>query len=57
MRGLPKKMKTRSFWDTVPLEELVAADLSALDIVAVFIDGFSFGEHLMVAALGVDAAG
>jgi transposase-like protein len=31
--------------------------LSVLDIVAVFIDGFSFGEHLMVGALGVDAHG
>jgi putative transposase len=39
------------------LEELLSADLSALDIVAVFVDGFRFGEHLMVAALGVDAPG
>jgi len=39
------------------LEELLAADLSALDIVALFVDGFSFGDHLMVGALGVDAQG
>jgi putative transposase len=39
------------------VEQLLTADLSQLDIVALFIDGFSFGEHLMVAALGVDAQG
>lgn len=30
------------------LEELLAADLSALDIVAVFVDGFSPGDHRSV---------
>ena len=39
------------------LEELLAVDLSCLDLLAVFIDGFHFGEHLLVGALGVDGEG
>jgi transposase-like protein len=57
--GTSKSAVSRRFVELTSraLEELLAADLSPLGIVAVFIDGFSFGEHLMVAALGVDAHG
>lgn len=58
-KGTSKSAVSRRFVEltTKALEELLAADLASLDIVAVFIDGFSFGEHLMVGALGVDAQG
>jgi len=36
------------------LAELLAADLSGLDLVALMIDGVHFGEHLCVVALGID---
>ena len=35
------------------LGELLAADLSGLDLVALMIDGVHFGEHLCVVALGI----
>jgi putative transposase len=39
------------------LAELLAADLSGLDLVAVMIDGVHFGEHLCVVALGIGIDG
>ena len=39
------------------LAELLAADLSGLDLVAFMIDGVHFGEHLCVVALGIDIDG
>ncbi len=39
------------------LAELMATDLSALDLVAPMIDGVHFGEHCCVVALGVDLDG
>jgi putative transposase len=36
------------------LGELLAADLSCLDLVALMVDGVHFGEHLCVVALGID---
>ncbi|MGH2650114.1 MAG: IS256 family transposase [Actinomycetota bacterium] len=39
------------------LAELFGRDLSGLDLLAVFIDGMTVGGHLIVVALGVDAAG
>lgn len=39
------------------LAELMAADLSGLDIVAVMIDGVHFAGHLCVVALGIDIDG
>ena len=39
------------------LAELLAADLSELDLVAVMIDGVHFGEHLCVVALGIGLDG
>jgi putative transposase len=58
-KGTSRSAVSRRFVELTgrALEELLSADLSGLDIVAVFIDGFSFGEHLMVGALGVDGQG
>jgi len=39
------------------LAELLAADLSGLDLVALLIDGVHFGEHLCVVALGIGIGG
>ena len=39
------------------LAELFGRDLSGLDLLAVFVDGMAVGGHLIVVALGVDAAG
>jgi putative transposase len=39
------------------LADLLAADLSGLDLVAVMIDGVYFAEHLCVVALGIDIDG
>jgi transposase-like protein len=39
------------------LAELLAADLSGLDLVALMIDGVHFAEHCCVVALGIDAEG
>jgi putative transposase len=36
------------------LAELLAADLSGLDLVALLVDGVHFGEHTCVVALGID---
>jgi len=39
------------------LAELLAADLSTLDLVAFMVDGVHFGEHTCVVALGIDIDG
>jgi transposase-like protein len=39
------------------LAELLAADLSGLDLVALMVDGVHFGEHLCVVALGIGIDG
>jgi transposase-like protein len=39
------------------LTELMAADLSSLDLVAVMVDGVGFAEHLCVVALGIGIDG
>ena len=39
------------------LSDLLAADLSELDLVAVMIDGVHFADHLCVVALGIDLDG
>jgi len=39
------------------LAELLAADLSGLDLVALMVDGVHFGEHCCVVALGIDIEG
>jgi transposase-like protein len=39
------------------LAEMMSADLTGLDLVAVMVDGVHFAEHCCVAALGVDITG
>lgn len=39
------------------LADLMAADLSGLDLVAIMIDGVHFADHLCVVALGIDIDG
>jgi len=39
------------------LAQLLAADLSTLDLVALMVDGVHFGEHCCVVALGIDIDG
>jgi putative transposase len=39
------------------LDEMMSADLSALDLVALMIDGVHFAEHLCVVALGISIDG
>lgn len=39
------------------LADLLAADLSGLDLVAIMVDGVYFAEHLCVVALGIDIDG
>jgi len=39
------------------LAQLLAADLSTLDLVGLMIDGVHFGEHCCVVALGIDIDG
>lgn len=39
------------------LDDWPSRDLGALDLVAVFIDGLHFAEHVALVALGVDAQG
>jgi putative transposase len=39
------------------LAELLASDLSDLDLVALMVDGVHFADHLCVVALGIDTAG
>jgi hypothetical protein len=39
------------------LAELLATDLSQLDLVALMVDGVHFGEHTCVVALGIDIEG
>ena len=39
------------------LAELLASDLSALDLVALMVDGVHFADHVCVVALGIDVTG
>ena len=39
------------------LAEIFGRDLSEIDLLAIFIDGITVGEHVVVVALGVDSAG
>ncbi len=41
----------------IALAEIFGRDLSGIDLLCCFIDGFHVGEHLIVVALGVDTAG
>jgi len=39
------------------LAQLMAADLSGLELVALMVDGVHFADHLCIVALGIDSAG
>ncbi|MBD0292560.1 MAG: transposase [Jiangellaceae bacterium] len=39
------------------LEQLMSADLTGLDLVALMLDGVNFAEHCCVVALGIDITG
>jgi transposase-like protein len=59
LRGVARSAISRRFRRATAarLAELFGRDLAGLDLLAVFIDGLHVGEHLIVVALGVDAAG
>lgn len=42
---------------TAKLKEWLAGDLSGLDLLVIQIDGLHVGGHVLVAAIGIDAAG
>ena len=58
-RGTSSSAVSRRFVSSTEtaLAELLAADLSGLDLVAIMIDGVHFGHHLCVVAMGIDANG
>jgi len=58
-RSTSKSAVSRRFVATTEtaLADLLAADLSELDLVALMIDGVHFGEHLCVVALGIGIDG
>jgi putative transposase len=58
-RSTSKSAVSRKFvaMTETALTELLAADLSGLDLVALMIDGVYFAEHLCVVALGIDIDG
>jgi len=57
--GTSKSAVSRRFvaMTQTALAELLAADLSALDLVCLMVDGVHFGEHTCVVALGIDLDG
>jgi len=58
-RSTSKSAVSRKFvaMTATALAQLLAADLSALDLVALMIDGVHFGESCCVVALGIDSEG
>ena len=42
---------------TAKLKDWLAADLSGLDLLAIQIDGLRVGDHVLVAAIGIDGVG
>ena len=58
-RATTKSSVSRRFvaLSTAKLKEWLAADLSALDLLVIQIDGLHVGDHVLVAAIGIDGAG
>jgi len=58
-RSMSKSAVSRKFVAATEtaLAELLAADLSGVDLVALMIDGVHFGESVCIVALGIDADG
>jgi putative transposase len=58
-RATTKSSVSRRFvaLSTAKLKEWLATDLSGLDLLVIQIDGLRVGEHVLVAAIGIDWAG
>lgn len=58
-RGASKSAVSRRFVDatTQILAEMMGRDLTALQLCAIMIDGIHVGDHLVLAALGIDVGG
>jgi len=58
-RATTKSSVSRRFvaLSTTKLKEWLAADLSGLDLLVIQIDGLHVGDHVLVAAIGIDGAG
>src|SRR5262249_10569585 len=58
-RATTKSSVSRRFvaLSTAKLKEWLAADLSGLDLLVIQIDGLRVGDHVLVAAIGMDGAG
>jgi transposase-like protein len=58
-RSTTKSTVSRKFVEAsqARLNEWMSRDLGELDLVAIFIDGIHFAEHVFLVALGVDATG
>ena len=58
-RATTKSSVSRRFvaLSTAKLKEWLAADLSGLDLLVIQIDGLRVGDHVLVAAIGIDGAG
>ena len=58
-RATTKSSVSRRFvaLSTAKLKEWLAADLSGLDLLVIQIDGLRIGDHVLVAAIGIDGAG
>jgi putative transposase len=58
-RATMKSSVSRRFvaLSTAKLKEWLASDLSGLDLLVIQIDGLHVGDHVLVAAIGIDGAG
>ena len=58
-RATTKSSVSRRFvaLSTAKLKEWLAADLSTIDLLVIQIDGLRVGDHVLVAAIGIDGAG
>ena len=58
-RATTKSSVSRRFvaLSTAKLKEWLAADLSGLDLLVIQIDGLRVGDHVLMAAIGIDGAG
>jgi transposase-like protein len=59
VRATAKSSVSRRFvvLSAAKLKEWLAADLSGLDLLVIQIDGLRVGDHIIVAAMGIDGAG
>src|SRR4029078_3967044 len=58
-RATTKSSVSRRFvaLSTAKLKEWLAADLSGVDLLVIQIDGLRVGDHVLVAAIGIDGGG